>query len=105
MRMKNNSVIEAWKNGQDPATNHRRSLYVLADRHRTNSLWLYSYNEIIGVNINGTCFVKDLTAKTGHFHSVTTSGHVNKAKSVANIVMHPKVWKATPELYGQELPF
>jgi len=39
------------------------------------------------------CVVADLTAPAGQFHSMTTSCHVNLAKRVASLVMHPRVWE------------
>jgi hypothetical protein len=55
---------------------------------------LYSYHKKIGHRTaSGVCVVADLTAPAGQFHSMTTSCHVNLAKRVANLVMHPRVWE------------
>jgi len=101
-RCRNHAVIKFWKDGQK-ATNHRRSL--TSTRRPDGCVELFSYNLKIGHRTPaGVCVVGDFTAPTGSFHSVTTSCHVNRAKEVAELVMHPKVWKVSP-VSDEDLPF
>ena len=86
----NTKVVQAWINGED-ARNHRETFTSSNGR-------LKSYDEVIGVNMGGTCIVRDATARGGQFYSQTTSCHVGMARSKANIVWHPKVWAATKEV-------
>ena len=102
-RTDNAGVIDAWRHHKR-ARNGRGSLSTVTGV-ATKATYLYSYNLLIGVNINGTCFLKDCTAPADEFHSLTTSCHVNKAKPFADVVMHPLVWEATPELKDREVPF
>ena len=86
----NREVVTAWMNGQD-ARNNRRTFTSSNGR-------LKSYDEVIGVNMGGTCIIRDATAKSGQFYSMTTSRHVGIARSKAHIVWHPKVWAVTKEV-------
>ncbi len=96
----NQTVIQEWSEGRS-ARNHKGTL-------TTNGKYLYSYTVIIGVRLDsGITVVNDCTSPGGRFYSMTTSQHVGAAKRVANTVMHPRVWDATPELhdYSQDVPF
>ena len=91
---KNEAVIESWVAGKK-SSNHKRTLMSMP--RPDGCVELFSYNLKIGHRTRaGVCVVGDFTAPTGSFHSVTTSCHVNKAKRVAAMVMHPKVWDVSP---------
>ena len=91
MRIRNNKVVKRWSLGL-AARNHKFTLMSLALDDGTAEL--YSYHKKIGHRTaSGVCVVADLTAPAGQFHSMTTSCHVNLAKRVANLVMHPRVWE------------
>jgi hypothetical protein len=91
MRIRNNKVVKMWQEGK-AARNHKFTLMSLALDDGTAEL--YSYHKKIGHRTaSGVCVVADLTAPAGQFHSMTTSCHVNLAKRVANLVMHPRVWE------------
>ena len=49
----NREVVNAWINGED-ARNHRRTFTSSNGR-------LKSYDEVIGVNMGGTCIIRDAT--------------------------------------------
>ena len=101
-RCRNHAVIKFWKDGQK-ATNHRRSL--TSTRRPDGCVELFSYNLKIGHRTPaGVCVVADFTAKSRSFYSMTTSCHVNRAKEVAELVMHHKVWKVSP-VSDEDLPF
>ena len=101
-RYKNETVIESWGSGKK-ATNHKGTLTSMP--RPDGCVELFSYNLKIGHRTRaGVCVVGDFTAPTGSFHSITTSCHVNKAKPVAAMVMHPKVWDASP-VSDLDLPF
>ena len=93
----NEGVIDAWKCGE-PARNSRGSL-------TTDGKALYSYGLKIGMRAGGTCVVADYTAGTNSFESQTTSCHVGKARMVADLVMHPRVWLTSPMSDYSEIPF
>jgi len=90
MAITNLNVVQAWIDGRD-ARNHRGTLTSTDGR-------LKSYDEVIGVNMGGTCIIREATARGGQYYSQTTSCHVGIARSKANIVWHPKVWAATKEV-------
>ena len=91
MRIRNNKVVKRWSLGL-AARNHKFTLMSFALDDGTAEL--YSYHKKIGHRTaSGVCVVADLTAPAGQFHSMTTSCHVNLAKRVANLVMHPRVWE------------
>jgi hypothetical protein len=97
-RTTNAGVIAAWKSGE-PARNGRQSL-------TTDGESLYSYHLKIGNRAGNTCVVGDFTAGTNSFRSQTTSCHVGKARAVADLVMHPKVWEVSPLSDDhEEVPF
>ena len=91
MRIRNNKVVERWRLGL-AARNHKFTLMSFALDDGTAEL--YSYHKKIGHRTaSGVCVVADLTAPAGQFHSMTTSCHINLAKRVASLVMHPRVWE------------
>ena len=91
MRIRNNKVVKRWSLGL-AARNHKFTLMSFALDDGTAEL--YSYHKKIGHRTaSGVCVVADLTAPAGQFHSMTTSCHVNLAKRVASLVMHPRVWE------------
>ena len=97
-RVANAGVILAWTRGES-AKSFNGAL-------TTSEGHLYSYGVLIGIRLQGGRTVaKEATAKTGHFLSQTTSTHVNMACNSADVVMHPDVWAATPELTHEEVPF
>lgn len=76
--MYNDTVIKEWKNG--------RSAKSFTGNLHTDGKNLYSYALKIGyVDDNGRRVVKLYTAADGNFRSMTTSVHVSKAKSVADV--------------------
>jgi len=101
-RCRNHAVIKLWKDGVK-AINHKRSLTSVP--RPDGCVELFSYNLKIGHRTPaGVCVVADFTAKSRSFYSMTTSCHVNKAKEVAGLVMHPKVWQVSP-VSDEGLPF
>ena len=91
MRIRNNKVVKRWSLGL-AARNHKFTLMSLALDDGTAEL--YSYHKKIGHRTaSGVCVVGDFTAPGGEFCSMTTSCHVGRAKRVANLVMHPRVWE------------
>ena len=90
-RVRNNNVVKMWQEGK-AARNHKFTLMSLALDDGTAEL--YSYHKKIGHRTaSGVCVVGDFTAPGGEFCSMTTSCHVGRAKRVANLVMHPRVWE------------
>ena len=73
--MRNDEVIQHWKNG--------KSAKSFTGNLSTNGQDLYSYGLMIGYIKNGKRTVKLYTAADGNFYSKTTSNHVGKAKTVA----------------------
>ncbi len=99
---KNEAVIKSWTAGEK-AVNHKNTLMSMP--RPDGCVELFSYNLKIGHRTpTGVCIVGDFTAATGSFCSMTTSCHVNKAKAVAAMVMHPKVWDVSPAS-DLDLPF
>jgi|10_taG_2_1085330.scaffolds.fasta_scaffold76895_1 hypothetical protein len=95
----NQEVIQMWIDGR-PAVNHRGTLEARPSGE------LYSYHLKIGQRVNGTAIVADYTARSGNFHSQTTSCHVNLAARFVHkgCLWHPDVWTFSP--LGQEvIPF
>ena len=91
MRIRNNKVVKRWSLGL-AARNHKFTLMSFALDDGTAEL--YSYHKKIGHRTaSGVCVVGDFTAPGGEFCSMTTSCHVGRAKRVANLVMHPRVWE------------
>ena len=94
----NDNVLRAWRDGLK-ARNSKSTL-------RTDGRYLWSYRLLIGIRKGGKTFLRDATAPCGEFHSITTSCHVGKARQYADVVFHPKVWDATPEIgYIPSVPF
>ena len=101
-KLSNSQVIEAWIDG-DTAKNHKGTLIALATGE------LYSYHLKIGHRTKaGVCVISEYTARTGSYHSQTTSTLVNLAKRLitrsGGLVMHPRVWETSP-LRKEEIPF
>lgn len=93
----NLNVVRAWKEGKN-ARNHKNTLMTVDGE-------LFSYRLKIGARSGaGVCVLGDFTSPGGRYHSMTTSCHVNLAKHVADMVMHPLVWETSP-LSNEEIPF
>ena len=87
MRTNNRGVLRAWSHGQEAHSNNSNLTTDGAD--------LYSYGLKIGVNLHGQRIVGDFTSPGGHFASMTTSCHVNGAKTGADDVWHPATFQYT----------
>jgi len=86
IRLRNDLVLEKWKKGE-AANSHTGALH-------TNGTSLFSYQMKIGHRAkSGTCVLGDFTSPGGSFQSMTTSCHVGKARSFADHVMHPAVFR------------
>ncbi len=93
----NLNVVRAWREGKN-ARNHKNTLMTIDGE-------LFSYRLKIGARTNtGVCVLGDFTSPGGSYHSMTTSCHVNLAKRMADMVMHPLVWESSP-LSKDEVPF
>tara|TARA_B100000131_G_scaffold318719_1_gene363148 strand:- start:1505 stop:1807 length:303 start_codon:yes stop_codon:yes gene_type:complete len=93
----NLNVVRAWREGKN-ARNHKNTLMTIDGE-------LFSYRLKIGARTNtGVCVLGDFTSPGGSYHSMTTSCHVNLAKRMADMVMHPLVWETSP-LSKDEVPF
>ena len=98
--MRNNQVIQAFRRG-DKARSWTENL-------RTDGTTLWSYNlKIAPRTSGGVVVVGDYTAPGGGFESVTTSGHVNRAKGVAHHVFHPRIFNQSQQFFvpGTNLTF
>ena len=98
--MRNSQVIQAFSQGKN-ARSWNENL-------RTDGTTLRSYNKKIAHRTSGgVIVVGDFTAPGGQFHSVTTSGHVNRAKGVAHHVFHPRIYIASEQFFarGDNLTF
>lgn len=95
--VKNEQVVRAWSRGE-AARNHKGSLVAMDTGE------LYSYGLKIGQYLKGNAVLCDYTAKSGGFYSMTTSQHVGLARRHADLVMHPKIWEASP-MSKDEVPF
>tara|TARA_R110002110_G_scaffold144858_1_gene334187 strand:- start:285 stop:620 length:336 start_codon:yes stop_codon:yes gene_type:complete len=92
----NEKVIKAWQTGVS-ARNHRHSLTCIS--HPTGRTELFSYDLKIGERTPaGVMVIADFTAPAKGFHSMTTSCHVNLAKTQTGnpVIMHPRVWECSP---------
>ena len=87
MRTNNRGVLRAWSRGIEAHSNNSN---LTTDGE---SLWSYALK--IGVTADGTKIAGDFTSPGGHFASVTTSTHVNGAKTVADDTWHPATFKHT----------
>jgi hypothetical protein len=84
-RLRNELVLEKWKKGES-ASSHNGAL-------STDGTDLFSYSLKIGHRAkSGATIVGDFTSPGGAFYSVTTSGHVGKARAIADHTMHPVVF-------------
>ena len=71
---------------------------------RTDGSSLFSYNKRIGITTpEGKKVLFEYTARSGHGISSTTSGHVGKARHLADTVLSPSVLENT-DIAGR-LPF
>ena len=90
--MRNNQVIQAFSKG-NKARSWNKNL-------RTDGTNLWSYNKKIAHRTRaGVVVVGDFTAPGGDFSSVTTSGHVNRAKGVAHHVFHPRIFNDSEKFF------
>ena len=95
----NQEVVQMWGEGR-PAINHTGTLEAKPSGE------LYSYYLKIGQCVNGVAIVADYTARSGNFHSKTTSCHVNLAARFVHkgCLWHPDIWANSP--LGQDvIPF
>jgi len=82
------AVVIAWSDGL-PARTGNRSFSSDGRTLRSYSLPIATRTE------SGTRVVADYTSGGGHYYSQTTSSHVGIAKSCADEIMHPEVFRAT----------
>ena len=87
MRTNNRGVLRAWSLGEEAHSNNSNLT--------TDGLSLWSYALRIGVTVGSAKIAGDFTSPGGHFASVTTSTHVNGAKTVADDTWHPATFKHT----------
>ena len=73
--MKNVHIVNAWLDSDAGYKGIMRTMHMSTDGNN-----LFSYGLRIGETIEGNKVVYDYTAKSGHFHSMTTSQHVGLAK-------------------------
>ena len=98
--MRNNQVIQAFSRGKKARS--------WTENLRTDGTTLWSYNlKIAHRTSRGVVVVGDYTAPGGGFESVTTSGHVNRAKGVAHHVFHPRIFNESQQFFvpGSNLTF
>ena len=98
--MRNNQVIQAFRRGEKARS--------WTENLRTDGTTLWSYNLKIAHRTSaGVVVVGDFTAPGGGFESVTTSGHVNRAKGVAHHVFHPRIFNESQQFFvrGSNLTF
>ena len=94
--VKNENVIAAWQHGLS-ARNHRYSLSSVS--YPNGRAELFSYELKIGERTPaGVYVIADFTAPAKGFRSMTTSCHVNLAKTQTGnpVIMHPLVWAESP---------
>ena len=90
--MRNRQVIERFAAGKQ-ADSWTGNLW-------SDGTWLRSYNQKIAHRTSGgLVVVGDFTSPGGRFFSVTTSGHVNRAKAHADEIMHPTVFQNSEKLW------
>jgi len=86
IRTTNSDIPRHWSHNQ-PATSHN-------NQYKTDGQNLYSYRQIIGITLsNGDKVLLDYTSPAGHMISMTTSNHVGRARSYADVVMNPDAAK------------
>ena len=92
-RTTNEGVVSAWNRGRI-AWNSRKTLH-------TDGRYLYSYRLRIGTRLaSDVTILGDFTSPGGEYRSQTTSCHVGLAKRYGvDMVMHPRVWEASPVSY------
>ena len=98
--MRNNQVIQVFSEGEKASS--------WTGNLRTDGTNLWSYNKKIAHRTRaGVVVVGDFTAPGGGFESVTTSGHVNRAKGVAHHVFHPRIFNESQQFFvrGSNLTF
>ena len=98
--MRNNQVIQEFSRGKKARS--------WTENLRTDGTTLWSYNlKIAHRTSGGVVVVGDFTAPGGGFESVTTSGHVNRAKGVAHHVFHPRIFNESQQFFvpGSNLTF
>jgi hypothetical protein len=76
----NDFVLNSWKFGQSTKSS--------TGSLSTDGTVLFSYRLPIGYNIDNVLTALDYTSPD-HFHSVTTSVHVDRAKAIADVVATP----------------
>jgi hypothetical protein len=92
--MRNNQVIQAFRRGEKAVS--------WTENLRSDGTTLWSYSKKIAHRTSaGVVVVGDFTAPGGDFSSVTTSGHVNRAKSVAHHVFHPRIFNDSEKFFEQ----
>jgi hypothetical protein len=86
-------VLAAWSDSRSARTQNSSFL--------TDGGLLWSYGLNIGFTTpQGALIVGDYTSGGGEYHSQTTSTHVGLAKSIADEVMHPEVFKTVlPDIF------
>ena len=90
--MRNNQVIQVFSEGEKASS--------WTGNLRTDGTNLWSYNKKIAHRTRaGVVVVGDFTAPGGDFSSVTTSGHVNRAKGVAHHVFHPRIFNDSEKFF------
>jgi hypothetical protein len=90
--MRNNQVIQVFSEGEKAASWNGNL--------RTDGTNLWSYNKKIAHRTKGgVVVVGDFTAPGVDFSSVTTSGHVNRAKGVAHHVFHPRIFNDSEKFF------
>ena len=93
--MRNRQVIEQFAAGKQ-ADSWTGNLW-------SDGTWLRSYNQKIAHRTSGgLVVVGDFTSPGGKFFSVTTSGHVNRAKAHADEIMHPTVFQNSEHLWPDQ---
>ena len=93
--LRNRQVIEQFAAGNE-ANSWTGNLW-------SDGTWLRSYNQKIAHRTSGgLVVVGNFTSPGGRFFSVTTSGHVNSAKVIADEIMHPTVFLKSEGLWPDQ---
>ena len=82
----NLQVVRSWAAGIPAVAGHLS----------TDGTDLFSYALKIGHNTGTSAVLADFTAGGGTYYSQTTSCHVGLARRVADVIMHPLVWRESP---------
>jgi hypothetical protein len=81
-RTNNSNVPRYWATNRPAHSNNKQ--------YSTDGGNLYSYRKLIGITLsNGDKVLLDYTSPAGYGISSTTSCHVGKARSYADVVMNP----------------